>query len=100
MLLNFIHRRTSLCHLFFPCAPKAQYHNAHTCTKTEESGFQQCTDQKSKSKRNQGAAAKLILPAHKNTPCTNRMQGVFDILLDFVLSAVIIHGFFAGSQNF
>jgi hypothetical protein len=45
--LEHIHKRTSLCQLFFPAAPKSQGDNPHSGAKAEKTGFQTAADQQS-----------------------------------------------------
>lgn len=61
--------------LFFPGTPKSQRHNSNTDQKTEKSRFQPSPDQQTYAKCDQGTTAKMIPPAHKNTPCTTVCAG-------------------------
>ena len=60
---------------FFPGTPESQRHNANTDQKTEKTGFQPSADQQAQAKSDQGATAKMIPSAHKNTPCTTVCTG-------------------------
>ena len=70
--------------LFFTNTPKAKKHNPQSHQKAKEAGFQAVSYQQTQTEGDQRTAAKLIPSAHKNTPCTNLMQGVFQILIAFI----------------
>jgi hypothetical protein len=62
--------------LFFLHAPATKANEGHRSEKTKRSGIQSAADQQPQSERYQCAAAQLILPAHKNTPCQLYAEGV------------------------
>ena len=55
---------------------KTQNNKSAAETDTEKTTFKQHANNNTQSERQQRKTPQLILPTHKNTPCTHCMQGV------------------------
>ena len=88
LLLHYIHRRTSIC-LFVSCDSAPYKYHAEAKTMGQKTTLYPNTNQHTQSKGQHHTAPKLVLPAHKNTPCTLYAGGVVN------LTAKLIYGFFS-----
>ena len=60
------------------CHNKTADNRSHSQYAAPKTGLYTAANQHTKSKCRQTKSAQLFFPAHKNTPCTHCMQGVFD----------------------
>lgn len=99
MLLHYIHERTSICLPFFAHTKSAD-NQSKAKAMGKESSLNPYTNQNTQAKCPDEATPKLIVPAHKNTPCTLYAGGVMILTAQIGFSDLVTGSqFFAGTTE-